>query len=190
MAAESIFRTFTNLFASLPGRRLWRQPPVGFLRLAEGESRYAFHMILAIALAATLHDFAWLAGNWTFANGARCVEEHWTQPSSNMIVGTSRTVQGGRTVAFEFLRIEARADGVFYVAQPSGRPPVDFKLSSENAAELVFLNPGHADHLKRIVYKRQGDDGLAARVEGEDGGRAFAVDYPYHRGATGCGSRE
>lgn len=160
---------------------------VAFRSSGEGESGYALLMIAGIVLALTLLDFAWLAGDWQAVSGARCIEEHWTRPSSNMLVGTSRTVEGGRTVAFEFLRIEARADGIYYVAQPGGRPPVDFKLSSEDAAELVFLNPGHADHLKRIVYRRQGDAGLAARVEGEDSGRAFAVDYPYRRAATGCG---
>jgi hypothetical protein len=143
-------------------------------------------MIAEIALALTLHDFAWLAGSWQFTAGTRCVEEHWTQPSTNMLVGTSRTVDGGRTVSFEFLRIEARADGIYYVPQPNGRPPVDFRLSSENAAELVFVNPGHADHLKRIVYRRDGDAGLAARIEGEDNGRAFAVDFPYRRATSGC----
>jgi len=65
----------------------------------------------------------------------------------------------------------------------------DFKLSTDNASELVFLNPGHADHLKRIIYRRQGDGGLEARVEGEDDGRAFAVDYPYRRSADGCSAR-
>jgi hypothetical protein len=105
------------------------------------------------------------------------------------MLGVSRTVKKGDTVAFEFLRIEARADGIYYVAQPGGRPPVDFKLSSDNASELVFLNPGHADHLKRIIYRRQGDGGLEARVEGEDEGRAFAVDYPYRRSADGCSAR-
>ena len=143
-------------------------------------------MIAVIALALTLQDLAWLAGGWQLANGARCIEEHWMQPSGNMLIGASRTVEGGRTVAFEFLRIEARADGVYYVAQPGGRPPVDFKLSTDTASELVFLNPGHADHLKRIIYRRQDDGALAARVEGEDGGRAFAVDYPYRRSADGC----
>ena len=143
-------------------------------------------MIAAIALALALHDLAWLAGGWQLATGSRCVEEHWMQPSGNMLIGVSRTVEGGRTVAFEFLRIEARADGVYYVAQPGGRPPVDFKLSTDNASELVFLNPGHADHLKRIIYRRQENGGLAARVEGEDGGRPFAVDYPYRRSAAGC----
>ena len=146
-------------------------------------------MLAEIALALTLQDLTWLAGGWQLAKGARCIEEHWTRPSSNMLVGASRTVEGGRTVAFEFLRIEARADGIYYVAQPGGRPPVDFKLSTDNASELVFLNPGHADHLKRIIYRRQGDGGLEARVEGEDDGRAFAVDYPYRRTADSCSAR-
>jgi hypothetical protein len=146
-------------------------------------------MIVEIALALTLHDLAWLAGDWQFTTGGRCVEEHWSTPSNNLLVGTSRTVEGGRTVAFEFLRIEARADGIFYVPQPDGRPPVDFKLSSEHEAELVFVNPGHADHLKRIVYRKQGDGGLMARIEGEDNGRAFAVDYPYRRATGGCAAK-
>jgi hypothetical protein len=59
-----------------------------------------------------------------------------------MLVGTSRTVEAGRTVSFEFMRIEARPDGVFYVAQPGGKPPVDFTLASDTASELVFVNPG------------------------------------------------
>ena len=146
-------------------------------------------MILEIALALTLYDIGWLSGDWQLTSGTRCVEEHWTAPSSNMLVGTSRTVEGNRTVAFEFLRIEARADGVFYIAQPSGRPPVDFKLASELGPELVFVNSGHADHLKRIVYRREGDAGVAARIEGEDGGRAFAVDYPYRRAPDSAASR-
>ena len=87
------------------------------------------------------------------------------------------------------MRIEARADGVYYIAQPGGRPPVDFKLASETASELVFVNPGHADHLKRLVYRQQGSDAVAARVEGEDGGRAFAVDYSYRRAPNSAASR-
>jgi hypothetical protein len=146
-------------------------------------------MMILLAFALTLQDFGWLAGDWQLAQGKQCVEEHWTAPSSNMLVGTSRTVEGDRTVSFEFMRIEARPDGVFYVAQPGGKPPVDFKLASNTASELVFVNPGHADHLKRIVYKRQGTAALSARVEGEDGGHAFAADYPYRRAPNSAASR-
>ena len=146
-------------------------------------------MILELVLALTLHDIAWLAGDWQMTAGARCIEERWTSPTSNLLVGMGRTVEGGRTVAFEFLRIEAREDGIYYVPQPNGRPPVEFKLASESGSELVFLNPGHADHLKRIIYRREGDDRVAARVEGEDGGRAFASDFPYRRAPDNAAGR-
>ena len=138
-------------------------------------------MILEIAMALTLKDIGWLAGGWQVTAGAACVEEQWTDASSNMLLGMSRTVVGGRTTSFEFVRIEARADGIYYVAQPGGKPPVDFKLASDSATELIFVNPGHADHLKKVIYRREADGRLAARVEGENNGKAFSEDYAYSR---------
>ena len=79
-------------------------------------------MILEIALTVTLQDLGWLAGDWQLTAGGQCIEETWTAPSNNLLVGMSRTVAGGRTTSFEFVRIEARADGIYYVAQPGGRP--------------------------------------------------------------------
>jgi hypothetical protein len=146
-------------------------------------------MILEWVLAVTLKDFAWLAGAWQMSSPGQCVEEQWTAPTDNLLVGMSRTVTGGRTTSFEFMRIEARPDGIFYVAQPGGRPPVDFKLASESAAELVFVNPGHADHLKRVIYRREEDGRLTARVEGENGGTPFSEDYPYRRLSNNAASR-
>jgi hypothetical protein len=108
-----------------------------------------------------------------------CTEEQWTAPSSNLLVGMSRTVVGGRTRSFEFMRIEARADGIYFVAQPGGKPPVDFKLTSESASELVFVNPGHADRLKRLIYRREADGNLTARVELEEAGRPLHHEYTY-----------
>jgi hypothetical protein len=68
-------------------------------------------MMLIFTLALTLQDIGWLAGDWQVMDGKQCIEEHWTAPSSNLLVGMSRTIEDGRTVSFEFLRIEARADG-------------------------------------------------------------------------------
>jgi hypothetical protein len=144
-------------------------------------------MLLA---AASLQALAWMAGGWELREGTACTEEYWTQPSADTLIGLSRTTKDGRTQSFEFMRIEARADGIYYVAQPSGRPPVDFKLSAEPGAELTFINPGTADHLKRIVYRRDGDQGMKARIEGENNGKPFAVDFPYRRpssAASRCG---
>ncbi len=129
-----------------------------------------------------LTALAWLAGDWEMATPGGVVEEHWTSPSANLLVGMSRTVRDGRTTAFEFIRVERRAEGVFYVAQPGGRPPTDFRLSSASAAELVFEGDGR-DRVRRIVYRKEGD-GLVATVEGEQQGTAFRQEYRYARRAA------
>jgi hypothetical protein len=131
-----------------------------------------------------LDSLAWMAGEWQMTRGATCIEERWMRPANDMLIGMSRTVQNGRTTSFEFMRIVSRGDGVYFVAQPGGRPPVDFKLAAASSSEAVFVNPGHADHLRRIVYRRSGAGELTARVEGEDGGKAFAADYVYRASPT------
>ena len=80
---------------------------------------------------------------------------------------------------FEFLRIEARADGIFYMPQPSGKRPVDFKFTPTANNEAVFVNPGHADHLKKIIYRKNAGDSLTARIEGENNGKSFAHEWLY-----------
>ncbi len=142
-----------------------------------------------------LRDLAWMAGAWELREGNSCTEEYWTSPSDDGLIGMSRTVENGRTRSFEFMRIEARADGIYFVAQPGGRPAVDFKLASAPQATapatLTFVNPLHADHLKQIIYRRGGtdDSGMAARIEGENNGKAFAVDFAYRRASSSAASR-
>ena len=128
-----------------------------------------------------LAALSWLAGSWRIVNGESRVEETWTQPSADSMLGMSRTLHGGETKAFEFMRIVQRTDGVFYVAQPRGRPPMEFPLQSWDGTTAVFINSGAADHLRRILYRRNDDGSMTARVEGADGGKDFAQDYAYRR---------
>ena len=68
-------------------------------------------------------------------------------------MGLSRTVAGGRTYEFEYLRIEQRPEGIFYVAHPKARcPATDFKMTRLTAKEVVFENPAH-DFPKCISYR-------------------------------------
>jgi hypothetical protein len=117
--------------------------------------------------AQTLKDFAWLTGTRS-VRGSVVIEERWTDPASNMMLGVSRTVRGDKVVEFEFLRIEARADGLYYVAQPGGRPPTDFKLTKWDGTEAVFETPQH-DFPKRILYRRLPENVVVARVDGGAG---------------------
>jgi hypothetical protein len=118
-----------------------------------------------------LEPLRFLEGVWKGGSGKASFEERWTDAAGGTMLGVSRTIVSGKTVAFEFLRIEAREDGVFYVAQPNGRPPTDFKLTRVSAGEAVFENPQH-DHPKIIRY-RLSEGELVAAVEGDEGNQEF-----------------
>jgi hypothetical protein len=128
-----------------------------------------------------LDAMSWLAGSWINDDGGRHIEEIWAAPAADLMLGMSRTLSGGRTASFEFMRISVRSDGVFYIAQPRGKPPVEFPLQSWDGSQAIFINPGNGDHLKRIIYRHNSDGSFTARIEGADQGAEFAEDYPYHR---------
>jgi hypothetical protein len=128
----------------------------------------------------TLTDISWISGAWqSEPGGRRQIEEHWTRVGGQSMLGMSRTVVGDKTVEFEFVRIEQRADGIYYVAHPKARcPGTDFKLTRASATEAVFENPQH-DFPKRIIYRKNGDDSLTASIDGGEGTKAML--YPFKR---------
>jgi hypothetical protein len=126
----------------------------------------------------TIENLGWLAGTWQLESNGKRIEEHWTTPAGGMMLGTGRTLANGKTIEFEFLRIEQRADGLVYIAQPGGQPPTEFRLASSDADEWVFANPRH-DFPNRIRYRRTGEKSLTARIEDESG--AKHIDFSYTR---------
>jgi len=93
------------------------------------------------------------------------------------MMGMSRTVVGEKTVEFEYLRIEQRTDGIYYVAHPKARcPATDFKLTRASATEAVFENPQH-DFPKRIIYRKNGDDSLTASIDGGEGTKSMSFAF-------------
>jgi hypothetical protein len=127
-----------------------------------------------------LSAFGWLAGGWQSSDGPT-TEERWTSPTSNLMLGVSRTVKEGRTVGFEFMRLEKRGADIYYVPQPSGRPPVDFKLTSAENDTFVFENTEGVDRVHRIEYRREGTDSLYARIDGVQNGNPCRLEYRYRR---------
>ncbi len=128
--------------------------------------------------AQAISDLSWLAGDWqTAASGRSQTDEHWTQPAGGSMMGLSRTVAGGRTYEFEYLRIEQRPEGIFYVAHPKARcPATDFKMTRLTATEVVFENPAH-DFPKRIRYRNADDGSLVATVDAGPGSKGFTFTY-------------
>ena len=132
---------------------------------------------------ASTAGLGWMAGCWELnaRNGAMIISEHWMKPAGGTLIGMSRTVSGGKTVAWEFIRIVTDADGISYVAKPhQNKEETVFKIAKWSPAELVFENLAH-DFPQRIIYRNSGPDSLFARIEGNRNGRLSGMDIPMKR---------
>jgi hypothetical protein len=127
----------------------------------------------------SIDSLAWMAGAWAGTMGRAAIEEHWIAPRGRTMLAVSRTTVGDRTVAFEFLRVEQRPNGIVYVAQPGGRPPTDFRLTASGRESATFENPQH-DHPKIIRYRREGTT-LVAEVEGDEKGQHVKQSFTFTR---------
>ena len=129
---------------------------------------------------ADIDRLAWLAGCWTQPRNNGVVEEHWMAPRGGSMLGMSRTVINGKTVEYEFLRIADVAGAMSYVARPSGQAEAVFTLKSIEDGVVVFENPTH-DFPQRVIYRRNPDATVTARIEGTVNGEARGRDFPYSR---------
>lgn len=127
----------------------------------------------------TVAALAWISGCWENTRGKRYNEEHWMKAAGNNMLGMSRTLNDGRAVEYEFLRIHEDKGDIYYTAKPSGQAEASFKLISWKANEVVFENPAH-DFPQRIIYRRNGDT-LQARIEGKMNGQERGIDFPFTR---------
>jgi hypothetical protein len=158
--------------------------------------------VLAVLFAATgalaqtpsasddpLAQLAWLEGCWRGSVNEREFREQWMPLRGGLLLGVSQTVMGAKSQDFEYLRIEPRPDGVFYVTQSPDAKAVSFKLigktvdtaADRNDEIFTFENP-EREFPQRIIYRRSGSGGwLYAQVEGKVNGAERQVIYPMRR---------
>ncbi len=137
-----------------------------------------------------LAPFAWLEGCWHGAVNERDYVEHWLPLRGNLMLGVSQTVRGDKTQDYEYLRIESRPEGIFYVDQPSGQKAkeaafkfVDRKVDTTDGRSdevYTFAGPGE-EFPQKIVYRRGSEGWLYPSVEGKLKGADHKVIYPMRR---------
>lgn len=130
-----------------------------------------------------IERLAWLSGCWTQSRANGVVEEQWMTPRGGSMLGMSRTVIGGKTTEFEFVRIAIVDGALAYVARPSGQAETAFPVKSIEDGVVVFENLSH-DFPQRIIYRRNADASVTARIEGTVNGEARGRDFPYKRCAS------
>ena len=126
--------------------------------------------------ASPLDQFAWLRGCW--AGKVERVEfaENWLPARGGMMVGINQTIVKDRksntvkTQDFQYLRLEERADGVYYVAIPSGKKESTFKLTSvgQELGRQAYTFTNNGDEFPQLIVYMHGREGwLFAKVSGK-----------------------
>jgi hypothetical protein len=128
-------------------------------------------------------DLEWLAGCWKHEEPGFRRDEQWMRPEGGTLIGMSRSVADGRTVEFEYLRIEDREGRLAYVAHPSGQTETVFVEADRTDRSVEFANLEH-DFPQRIVYERMSPRSILAWIEGDIEGVSRVVEFPMT--ATRC----
>lgn len=133
-----------------------------------------------------LAPLAWMRGCWEGKVNQRDFREEWLPTASDMMIGVSQTTLRDKTIDFEYLRLESRPDGVFYIAAPSGKNEAAFRLAGQTTSggdevfTFVSATPG-AEYPQRIIYRHASEGWLYATVEGKIKGVDKQVIFPMRR---------
>jgi hypothetical protein len=139
--------------------------------------------VLALPAAASsptppgpLEPLRFLAGCWQGTAGrGKVIEEHYTRPSANLILGMTRYTREGVATGYEFSTIAWEDSTIVLTPHPSGQKPVPFRLIKLDRSSAVWENPAH-DFPTRIAYRRLAGDTLVARIEGTGAGGATSSE--------------
>ncbi len=122
-------------------------------------------------------DLGFMAGCWRgLTRSGTTIEEFYTAPSLNLILGTTRYVREGRVVDFEFTRIDQTDSGTVITPHPKGVRSVSFAPTLVERNRAVWENPAH-DFPQRILYTRVTNDTLVARIEGRTASGARSLEW-------------
>jgi hypothetical protein len=131
-----------------------------------------------------LGPLAWLEGCWHGMVNQREFREQWMPLRGAMLIGAGQQASGGRMQDYEFLRMEARPDGVYFAQFSGDRKETSFRLASTTTDEkdtiFTFANTT-TEFPARLVYRRGADGWLYETIEGALNGADKKVIYPMRR---------
>ena len=139
-----------------------------------------------------LPALAWLEGCWQGSINKRDFREIWLPARGGMMLGVSQTVAADKTVDYEYLRIEARGDAVYYVVSPPGKPQDEFRLTGETVdvdeVHTFQFTDAAREFPSRIGYRHAKEGWLYTEVQGKVSGKDRLVIYPLRRVSCDTGA--
>lgn len=101
-----------------------------------------------------LAAFGFMAGCWRGPSGdGAVIEEYYTTPSENLILGLTRYTKDGLVTGYEFTTLAREDTTIVLTPHPSGQRAAPFRLTRVDSTQAVWENPAH-DFPTLIAYRR------------------------------------
>lgn len=118
----------------------------------------------------------WMTGAWAGGEGEAWVDEFWTPPRGDLMIGAGRAGQGAKLQSFEHMRIEREADGTLvFWALPGGKNATRFVAVHADGDDVIFENAAN-DYPQRVRYWREGKE-MKARISLLDGSKPMDFSW-------------
>ncbi len=140
-----------------------------------------------------LADLAWIAGRWEAGDADNRLEEIWSEPKADAIMGVFRWIRGDKTWMYELLTVTAEGEDVVFRLRHFNSPALTpweekdgaltYKMVLLEKDKVVFENP-QRDMPRRFIWLRTGPDKCTHRLEGTRDGQPVADEFHYRRVGT------
>lgn len=140
--------------------------------------------------AVQMSDLTFIAGQWSTERDGDYLEEVWSTPTGDSMMGMFRWIKSGKVWMYEILTIRKEDGGIVFrfrhfsnefIPWEPKESPLTFKLIRFRDGEAVFENPGQ-DSPRRYSFIKNGEDGLRVRVQGHKDGKLGEGDiFDYRR---------
>lgn len=136
-----------------------------------------------------IRDLAWIAADWVTERDASELQEIWSPPTGDCMMGMFRWLKDGKVWIYELLTIrEENATLVLRFRHFAGdltawepeTEPLTYRLDSLTAERAVFENPDSESH-RRYTFERNGADSLIVRVGAVREGTLHEDEFRYRR---------
>lgn len=132
---------------------------------------------------AGLAELAWLAGAWVLERPGERLEEWWSGPAGDSMVGHFRWIRDGELWITELVTITEEAGELVFRLRhfdsemtpwEAEDDPFSYRLmeQADRSATFTIIEP-RAGRPHRFIFEALAGDSLLVRIEGEEGGQDF-----------------
>ena len=145
-----------------------------------------------VGVDAKIGDLSWLRGHWQGSVDGDLLEEVWSGPAGDCMMGMFRWIKGGKVWMYELLAVVEEDGGLVFrfkhfdrrmVGWEEKEKALTFRLIRLNDAEAVFQSTG-GDGPWKYIYRKSGDAGalgLTVVLESEKDGKPSTKQMHFKR---------